>query len=692
MAVEWTALLVVLVLAATNMCQKLKQEPVVQPTTGLFVGQRDAFPRVGNTSTHDTRVVNYYAPGSYKLKSKEFAIASLGLSNWGPLQTSLLMTEFPQGYERYATEPFCAISDELINYKLRTSLKLEGVDSILDLTIFQDQIFLITSDLTVVKVNIVPEFSQSSSDDAVYHPESSSIVVEWTLNLTTTLKAKYNQVPHEGGIAYDPVSKYLYFVSSDVSEIVLINTASRAVTYSASNLVGVRDQITYVAIKHKILYIAQTSSGIKIVSIADPTNPKLVTTLGMTEFGANNHPSFSLVSLDVDDYQLEILNTPDKAGNNSQQLNTDPGALFRNEFTLQAKLDFIQKQDFRYSTLLVLTDSGVFVRKLPELNEKGQLADKDQFTRLVELDSTHLPIMLTRFNSWVYVLSQVTKGSVITEILLTGEQEARVNRVWNIPSHISKIYVDDKYLYTISDKTNVLFERGIGGEWLNPSLDVGKVYSHGQVLAVSKAIINGYDFLIVFTPKSVEDYMVQVSDPHIRCPPRNQKEFTEIFGTFKFQLNATVRNCPRKIKDQMIMGPLNFGVTPCLLEYTFELEYSQSPFYNEKHYLFGTAGIVGFILLALLLCACCYRRRLKMMNSENEALKREIMMFKEKNNQSSNAGGVFMPAGLVSPNKYKLNKSSDSFSEDRKSSGRDKVQQSWNYAQGKTKTLETDGV
>src|SRR3990167_16026 len=132
----WTVQLIIL--ATGSLCQKLKQQPVIQPTTNLFVGQRDFFTvDAEGKPTRDNRIVNYYTPGRFKLNSKEFAIASLGLSNWGPIQTSLLMTKFPDGYENYANEPFCAISDELINYKLRASLNLPGLDKIVDLTIFE---------------------------------------------------------------------------------------------------------------------------------------------------------------------------------------------------------------------------------------------------------------------------------------------------------------------------------------------------------------------------------------------------------------------------------------------------------------------------------------------------------------------------------------------------------------------------
>ena len=689
----WTVQLIIL--ATGSLCQKLKQQPVIQPTTNLFVGQRDFFTvDAEGKPTRDNRIVNYYTPGRFKLNSKEFAIASLGLSNWGPIQTSLLMTKFPDGYENYANEPFCAISDELINYKLRASLNLPGLDKIVDLTIFEDQIFILSGNLTLLKLTILPEFGQKS-DDTEYHPESSSMVISWSINMATTLQAKYNLKSLEGGMAYDPQSKNLYIVSSDLPEIVIIDSGSQKVSYSKPGFITPKDTVLYVAVKQQILYIGQTTSGIKLLSISDPLSPKLLHTFDSKHFGQTNS-AFKLFSFDVDDYQLEILNTADKAGNNSQQMGTDPGALFRNDFTLQAKLDFIQKQDFRFPSLLVLTESGIYTRSLPILDAAGGISTADKFVRVAQLDGSQTPTMITRFNNWVYVLSQVSSGSVITEILMTDTNQGQVNKVWRVPSPLTKIYVDDKYLYTVSPQTNILFERGIGGEWTNPSLDIGKVYSHSEVLGVSKAIINGYDFLIVFTGTSVLDYMVQVSDPHIRCPPRSQKEFSHVFGTFEFSLNATVRNCPMKIRQQGVMGPQNFGTNPCLLQFTFDLEYSRSPFYQERNYLFGTVGAVLLVVCVLFLCVCCYRRRLKKTNSENEVLRKEIMMFKEKSGgvQANNPGGIFMPAGLVSPNKYKLNKSSDSFSEDRKSSGREKVPQKWDYAQSKAsvKTLETDGI
>ena len=73
----------------------------------MYLGQRDEI------DPGQKRLEIDYTSRPIEVSSHEYMYTDVGLSWWAPIQTSILMTSYPAGYEKSSKEPFCSINDEL---------------------------------------------------------------------------------------------------------------------------------------------------------------------------------------------------------------------------------------------------------------------------------------------------------------------------------------------------------------------------------------------------------------------------------------------------------------------------------------------------------------------------------------------------------------------------------------------------
>ena len=620
---------------------RLRQKPIIESSTGLFLGHVD------EVLGPDKRVVSRYSTNTINLQNDQYGHVDLGLSDWGAIQTSLIMKEFPKDYGKKASESFCTVSDQLIGYNLRSSINLDVGDHIYDHLIVNDSIYFMTSQFHVYRIKITPVFQKSVEKSSHGKNSSSSkLEVVWKLDLESDLKTWFGAGKiTSAGMALHPDTGILYIVF-DAAELVMINVETKQVSKSDQKFnFDEGSMLVYVAIRNNHLFIGFRRKGVTVYDVSNSSDIKVVKEYGPKEFTSND---FELMGFDVDDYQLQIINQNTPEAKALLSTEPDSAAFFRTEYTRLMLNELIEAADFNSKNYFILLKDGVY-RIDSDLKSAPVLAFPNS-------SPGEFYSQIVRFNTMLYLMKSFGSTYSVTELFISQNGTLELNKVWQFNDRILRIYVDENNLYVISEHENFMYPRGIGKEWVNQGLNSGKPFSYGKIHAVSKAIINGIHYLICVGDDSVGEYDILVSDPHLRCPPSNGKEFDTV-GTYKFEINSTVRTCPKKIQDKQVLGQEYFMKTPCVFQTSFEIVVVESPFYKQEHHLLKI--VVGILLCGLSLCLCvfCLRRRLYHLSSEHEMLRKEIMLYKEK--QLS-----YDTAKMNQNQKYKLNKSSDSFTMD----------------------------
>ena len=230
---------------------------------------------------------------------------------------------------------------------------------------------------------------------------------------------------------------------------------------------------------------------------------------------------------------------------------------------------------------------------------------------------------------------------------------AIVNNIWYFNAKINKIYVDENHLYTISDNDNLMFIRGVSADFLPQAMPQGRPFGHEKVHNIFKVYVNGYQSLVVVSPHRAVSYDIQIASHVMRCPPRQDRETFNTFGTYKFQVNVTTRSCPKKADSKEVFGEDSYLKIPCVLTTNLTINYYEKELLVHRYSLASILAILAVLALLFVICVVAYRKRLSKLNQEHEILKKEIMMYKDK--QKYTATKVKAPES-----KYKLNRSTDS--------------------------------
>ena len=424
-----------------------------------------------------------------------------------------------------------------------------------------------------------------------------------------------------------------------------------------------------------LFFVGISQKGIAVVDISDPGRARLVGTIGASHFDKEKDEPLDLQAFDIDDYQLELIKFPD--ANLSKailEVNPEESAFFKNSFTLRDRVDSIRSSRYEHNYLFAAEKTGIFVFNISTLVAAREMPTEPLPT-IIPIEQAK---KVVRFHNMLYVLADnEIGGSAVHEVFLFGEdltgwenhklshsQLFSVNRVYQSSEPLSGIYVDENYLYTLSPSGNHLYERGIPrGSPLAPA----KPFVPGQIHSVHKVLIDGLPFIMSLSNRSLTEFRVAVSDPHLRCPPRSDHKTFEVFGKYVFELNATVKNCPVKANHFDKLGTRHALETPCVLRSTFEIDYSKSEKQNGWVFL-KILGVVAVVAIVLLVFVVISRRRIAKMSQEQEILRQEIKHYKEKN--SFEATKLARDA-----NRYKLNRSSDSIgTTDKKFPSTDKMQ------------------
>ena len=435
-----------LLLLDSSLSMYLRQKPIINKNTGLYLGQVDQFEGT------DSRVQVTYTTSPVKLDSERHAIVDLGLNDWGPIQTSLFMKEHPSHYHKRSREPFCAISEELISFHLRTELEIANEGHYLDDVIRGNEVFALTSSFKIWHFAIVPFLPENFSKlDAhmILNVITSKLEMVWevaevdqkALKLTGKKPQQYLMAVHE--------ATNLLFIATEAG-IFHVKVKHTKLAFGGNHFGENPGKLIYAAIKGNLFFVGISQQGIFVIDISDPDNTRLIGTIGATHFGKQKDASLELQSFDIDDYQLELIKTPTtNISNEILAVNPEEFAYFKNSYTLRDRVDSIRSSRFADSYLFVAEKTGVFVFNISSLLASRAMPT-DPLPTIIPIEQAK---KVVRFHNMLYVLTDNDiGGSAVHEVFLFGENLAgwenhklshsqlfSVNRVYQSSAVLSSI-------------------------------------------------------------------------------------------------------------------------------------------------------------------------------------------------------------------------------------------------------------
>ena len=635
----------------------LSQVPVIEKETGLLLGYKDELDK------SDMRMIVNYTSNPIELKSYQYAIVDLGLSEWGPIQTSLIMKEYPIGYGHKTLEAFCSVSEEMVTYNLRSQVDISAGSFIYDHVIRANEVFILTSKFELVQIEILTTFYITPAEVS-FLTEKSKLNTTWTCpELDLKAKKLSGKTPTQYLMALH-TSLNTMFIVTDIG-IFTLHVIERELVFAGNPGNRLKGTLTYVTIKEDILFVGVRDKGIYIYDITKRDTPTYLGVIGASQFGKPESEAINLSSFDVDDYQLEIIYSGNQTlSDQVQKTNPDENAFFKNFFSIRDRTDVIRSSVYTDFFLFAAEKTGIFVFNITELIKYKTNPPKSPLPTIIPIQNVR---MITRFHNMLYALSDSENGlSQVTEVFLYGKNLEKwdqtlvspallysVNRVYTSLQTVSSIYVDENYLYMISEKSTKVLERGIHISNTAVEMQVGRNLAIPNLHAVSKAIIDGGQFLIAISNSTLSEIKISVSDPHLRCPPRIDHHSFDVFGKYVFEINATVKNCPLKLSKRTEFSDKTYMEMPCVLTTQFEIDYARTNLATGLRLVhFMIMG--GLLFVMLVFCAVWNQKRLDRMNVEHEVLRQEIKHYKEK--------ASFEVSQLKSADnqKYKLNRSTDS--------------------------------
>lgn len=603
---------------------------------GKHMGTMDKF----TPQTNEYRIQVEY-PGTVKSLAEEESLnIPLGTSDWGEIQTSMLMTKHPATFAR--SDPFCSLTPghwSIRKKATHTFNKSSG--GLYDDLIHKDQVFFVTASGDLHAFRIQPYIEKVKPPMVGFSEPAdlniTQLQLQWTItNLTGMIyKATFRHI-YQATIAYNEETNTLYWVSNVISAF---DSLTSSAMYFNADLYTDYQEMTYCDIKKNILMIAVKNKGIDLYDVSKKTELKYLGTLDKGSFG--NGPLPEITDFEMQTQQVEIFNVNDPQFPDLTRLKENPtkNSLFDMGFTIEQRNKFIQEDDQTAQVLLIAAKDGIYIYDMTYLILKKEFTQTRVYIHKISIPDC---IKIARFHYSFYALQKNSTGSFIHEIFVHSKDFSgfndpvrmeselyTVNKVFKSTTEINNIYVDENYLYCMGPESNFIAERNIQSMFLSATVKPPVRFASEAVLTVSKTIINGKPYLITITDDTIAQYEITTVEQYITCPELSQIN-SQAFGEYRFDVNVTLRNCDDKIRlfNRDPSEILKKSKSVCVLRKSLIVNYDSTTFMLKKSntgygFLFFVVMVVT-LLLSLIACA----RRTVFLNTEYEKVRKEMESFR----------------------------------------------------------------
>lgn len=613
----------------------LKQQSVSDPRLKAFLGTRDSL-----EANFDDRIVESVAasPGLKLSGSKPF-LQNLGLKNWGPVQVSLLMKEYPKDLQTNLGAALCMVSDESIDYKVNSQVNTTDNHYIYDYDAHDQYIFLISSNSAVAALELVESkpFSDKNQSDSV------EFKLDWVLeSLEDYLASEKRGTIKDAGLGFDK-NRNLIYIATDVA-LVHINFLTGKKSIVPKENFHARAGIVTVEVFESFLFIGYEFEGIEVYYIGGPDAIKYLGLIGKTQLNLKLDETLVINHFLIHHHHVEISSTQ-PLHNFTKVSNT----FLNSDVSYESQVSSIQQDNMKFRFILLAEKSGLFIINIEELLRTRKL-DVEVSPHRIYLTNV---LKMSRFHNTFYTLSNDYSNladphsikSIVNEVFLLDPRPESwknpatlqdslfsTNRRTFFDKIMENVYSDESYYYVIGNSTHHVYERAIPLNYKIENSEIAATIYEPGVFGLTKIILNQKHYLTSFGNKGASEFSIAVSDPVIFC---SGKHFPE--GRYVLELNATSRDCPSKQKQSSDLAQTSQKLCVWRQEIVVELTSDGSVSEEDENFVkaikYELFFMIGLVLIVILVMLVGYmiKRHIEMKQMYDK-LKLEISISKDSRN------------------------------------------------------------
>lgn len=181
--------------------------------SNLFMGMQDSY----SESLQSKRILEVNNTFSKEIFDSEKLDVNLGVADWGPISTSLLMTESPKDYNM--SSPPCRITTPDMSYNILNVQKLPQFDDVYDYVVHQNMAFILTSSVDIYFYEATFGNSEVTNKTNIFGIKL--VKSQKKINgMSESFLKNFKALPSTAGIAYHDTNDKLFLVT-DVGVIIV---------------------------------------------------------------------------------------------------------------------------------------------------------------------------------------------------------------------------------------------------------------------------------------------------------------------------------------------------------------------------------------------------------------------------------------------------------------------------------------
>ena len=625
------ALILALTLLAATRTQL--QSTAYDDISKKLIGVRDDF-------KVDTRIdqPNQRTTISDSFNDYTYYLKNLGLKDWGVIQISALMTEYPDLTANNAASPLCSVSTDTTSLNKKSEFKIENDGDVYDFEVYMNSILMLTTKGKLIQATIDSNGSTNVDEDQ----RSTGFSDKYTSkDLKDFVKTQNITSFSEAGMAAHPSQQVIYIPTDTCLMVVQLSDLTTKIV--AKGVYEAHSDLTYTDVIDDLLFVGFKNKGVYVYSIQDQTKISKIGVMDANFFERTSGKEFAISEFAAHNHFVEItsasiLDFNYKPWHDKQKF------IFTNEDTMQKYIDIMNERNKEESLMFIAEAEAIFVVDLSKIRDTGSITGSllphkiaiPGVSKLRRFDGT---LYALQINIWQPDSGNSGIRSTISEIFILDRKSLgwgsprtnctdlfSINRKVDYIQDIQNIYVDDVYFYAIGLGEHFFYERGVPAEYGYSSYGISQSINEPDVNSMVKFIIDGYSYLITIGKSHLADFKMIRIDPHIRCPafePRNNP-----YGKYKIELNVTTRMCPAKADMMKDITDKSGLLKLCRWSTTLELDYYHASIAEDTHTL---RFLVIFMLIVIALCCVVFIyfiHHARQKSIEYERLKLEIGNFK----------------------------------------------------------------